>query len=104
MKKLDKYTRGINSAYEYREKVFFSILSIFERLAVGVYSEVLTEEVVVLYFGSYMRSFYKDNRLNLFKMRESENNAGLYANYERFMEEWDFRQESLKRLNSRRVG
>lgn len=104
MKKIDKYTREINSEYEDREKVLYSILSIFERLAVGVYTEVLTEEVVVLYFGSYMRSFYEDNRLNLFQMRESENNAGLYANYERFMEEWDFRQERLKSLNSRRVG
>lgn len=103
MELLNKYTDNASNIFTNREDVIFAILNLFERLAVGVYTEVLSEEVVVRYFGSYMRSFYEDNRINLFEMRKSRNDAGLYANYEQFMEEWDFRQERLKSLNGRRV-
>lgn len=101
MKKLNKYTYASSYVFEHQEDATFSILNIFDRLAVGVYTGVLSEEVVVMYFGSYMRSFYENNRLNLFEMRKRKSDAGLYANYERFMEEWDFRQERLKSLNRR---
>lgn len=101
MKKINKYTYKLNDTFNNRKDIVFAILNVFDSLAVGVYSEVLNEEVVRLYFGSYMRSFYEDNRMNLFEMRKDKNDAGLYANYERFMEEWDFREDRLKSLNRR---
>lgn len=101
MEKLNTYTHDLGEVLKSREDIIFSILSIFDSLAVGVYTEILSEEVVIMYFGSYMRSFYEDNRLNLFEMRKSKNDAGLYACYEQFMEEWDFRKEKLKGLNRR---
>lgn len=101
MQKLYKYT--YNDEFSNKEDASFAILNIFDRLAVGVYTEVLAEEVVIMYFGSYMRRFYKDNRLNLFEIRKVKNDSGLYANYERFMEEWDFRKESKISLDSRRM-
>lgn len=101
MKKINKYTYNLNDTFNNRKDIAFAILNVFDSLAVGVYSEVLNEEVVRLYFGSYMRSFYEDNRMNLFEMRKDKNDAGLYANYERFMEEWDFREDRLKSLNRR---
>lgn len=102
MELLNKYTDKASNIFNNPEDMIFAILNLFERLAVGVYTEVLSEEVVVRYFGSYMRSFYEDNMINLFEMRKRRNDAGLYANYEKFMEEWDFRYERLKSLNNRR--
>ncbi|MGN0413601.1 MAG: hypothetical protein ACI4FV_11255, partial [Lachnospiraceae bacterium] len=67
MELLNKYTDNTSNIFKNREDVIFAMLSLFERLAVGVYTEVLSEEVVVRYFGSYMRSFYEDNRINLFE-------------------------------------
>lgn len=101
MKKLYKYT--YNDAFSNRKDAIFVILNIFDSLAIGVYTEVLAEEVVIMFFGSYMRRFYEDNRLYLFEMRKIKNDSSLYANYERFMEEWDFRKESRISLNSRRM-
>lgn len=110
MKKLAKYIYNSKDVLNDRGDIlrdkqneFFFILNIFDSLTVGIYTEVLNEEIVIMYFGSYMQSFYEDNRLNLFRMRKIQNNAGLYANYERFMEELDFRKKRLKNLNSRRV-
>ena len=80
MKKKNKYTYNLNDTFNNRKDIAFAILNVFDSLAVGVYSEVLNEEVVRLYFGSYMRSFYEDNRMNLFEMRKDKNHAGLNAN------------------------
>lgn len=99
MNLLNKYTNNIAPN---REDKLLAILNLFERLAVGVYTEVLSEEVVIRYFGSYMRNFYEDNRISLFEMRKSKNDVGLYANYEQLMEEWNLRKERFKSMDSRR--
>lgn len=64
------------------------IFNVFESLSVGVYSEVLSGEVVKLYCGKDMKKFYECNHYMLFKIRENKNDASLYSTYERFMEEW----------------
>ena len=99
---LNKYTDDKTGVYENNEDAIYDILNLFECLSVGVYTGVFDEEVVARFFGSYMRNFYENDRINLFEMRKRKNNAGVYANYEQFMEEWDFRQERLKCLNARR--
>ena len=35
-------------------------------------------------------------------VRKSKNDAGLYANYEQLMEEWNLRKERFKSMDSRR--
>lgn len=76
-------------------KTMLLILGEFEKIAVGVYSGVLSREVVQLYYGSLMQKFYNDNRFLLFEIRKIKEDAGLYANYERFMEEQDVVKRKL---------
>ncbi len=103
MKKLNEFTHESEDMSQERADAFFAILNMFDCLAIGVYTGVLDEKVVVMCFGSYMRRFYEDNMLNLFELRKSKNDAGLYANYERFMEELKFRKGRFEDLNGWRV-
>ena len=95
MEKNGELFRGLDYITGENKDGILIILDVFEKLAAGVYSDVLSEEVVKLYYGACMQNFYANNRFILFEIRKKKDDAGLYANYERFMEEWDIRQKTL---------
>lgn len=98
MKSIREFYIDLNKTKEKKDRALL-ILSIFEEIAVGVYSGVLCEEVVKLYCGNYMQNLY--NPYMIFEIRKEFKDAGLYANYEKFMEEWHIKSKNIEIVRGR---
>lgn len=89
-KLLKKSIKHIHIRDEEEKENILLIFDKFEEFSIGICMSVLSEDVMMLYYGNDMMNFYIDNRYYLLEIREEEKNSDLYSNYERLMEQWEY--------------
>lgn len=72
------------------------ILSYFEKISIGINTNVYDEEIVRSYYENYFTSFYKMYKHHILEYRDNYNLPFLYIEYEKTVKKWDNSREENK--------